>query len=67
MFGEAEDALLMAVDVGNTQTVLALRGGGVARAVAHRTEVHRTADELASSLRGSSRSKGLRLGEISAS
>src|ERR671911_704915 len=57
----------MAVDVGNTQTVLGLFDGeevlGQWRAA---TEVHRTADELTVFLAGLLALEGLRLGDVSA-
>jgi type III pantothenate kinase len=58
---------LMAVDVGNTQTVLGLYDGN--ELVGHwriATEAHRTADELAVVFAGLLDLKGLRLGEVSA-
>ena len=57
----------MAVDVGNTQTVLGLFEGEESRGQWRiATEVHRTADELAVFVAGLLALEGLRLGEISA-
>ena len=57
----------MAVDVGNTQTVLGLFDGEESRGQWRiATEVHRTADELAVFVAGLLALEGLRLGEISA-
>jgi type III pantothenate kinase len=57
----------MAVDVGNTQTVLGLFDGKVSRGQWRiATEVHRTADELAVFFAGLLALEGLRLDEVSA-
>ena len=57
----------MAVDVGNTQTVLGLFDGEEPRGHWRiTTEVHRTADELAVVFAGLLALEGLRLGEVGA-
>lgn len=59
--------MLMAVDVGNTQTVLGLFEGEEVRGQWRlATEAHRTADELAVVFSGLLRLEGLRLDEVSA-
>ncbi len=59
--------MLMAVDVGNTQTVLGLFEGGELRGQWRlATESHRTADELAVVFAGLLALRGLRLEEVSA-
>ena len=59
--------MLMAVDIGNTQTVLGLFEGEETRGQWRvSTEAHRTADELAVVFAGLLEMKGLRLGDVDA-